>query len=339
MKKISQGILWFLSAVFIFGGVVGLTQGDWLGLFVLITGFCLLPLLQKWFAVKSWHQVLAGILIFFIASGVLLDEGNNTEANSASNTPTPSVFNVPEVQQTKIERIFNVKFTTGDEYTGKIDGNLLGDEGSLTYVNIGTYTGAFKNGKRNGTGAFAWENGDVYNGNWENDYLSGDGEVTFHDGIVLTAQFLNNNIVSGDYTWNDSKGSYKLHVDNSSSEPVFAVKINYANGVTYEGGFAEGNLSGKGNMVYPEIGTYIGEFKNGNKHGEGQFIWNDGDKFSGIWDNDLMNGHGNYTFADGSTLVGTFKANSPSGTLIYTYQGIKYNTVWKNRICTNITKA
>lgn len=179
----------------------------------------------------------------------------------------------------------------------------------------------------------------LHSGQWKDDKVNGSGTITFSKGSKLTAVFNNGAITSGDYTWTDNNGTYKMHVDNSTSKPVYTLEANYSNGVSYKGSFSNGNLNGQGTMIYPNTGIYTGGFVNGKKSGAGGFVWNDGDKFSGTWANDQMNGQGLYTFANGSTLSGPFKSNVPQGTLTYTYQGKAYKTAWSSGKCTSITKA
>jgi hypothetical protein len=339
MKKIGKGILWFFSVIFLFGGIIGLTQGDWVGILVFLTGLSMFPMLQKWIPIKTWQQAVAGVILFCVAVAAMPTANNSQDTLSPTGSSTQLVSELPESQSSDIDRVFTVKFTTGDEYAGKLNGDQSIGEGTFTYTDVGTYEGTFNSGKRNGTGTFTWKNGDVYVGDWGNDRITGDGVLTFQNGTVLTASFVDNNVISGDYKWKDQNGDYILHVDNTNKEPIYTIKVTYVNDVTYEGEFASGNLNGQGNMTYPEIGSYTGGFLDGKKNGEGQFVWKDGDHFSGVWKDDQMSGQGLYTFADGSTLSGNFAENVPSGTLIYTYKGTQYNTVWEKGACKKITKA
>lgn len=288
-----------------------LIDKTWAGILLILSAFSLVPILRKWVPIKTWQQIIA-CLVLFVATVIFLPK--TVSAPSGSGLQSSGV---PASPSTSSNQIFTVKFDTG-EYAGAISENKPEGMGTLTYSDLGTYKGSFQGGKRNGTGTFTWKNGDVYFGQWKDDKVNGSGTITFSKGSKLTAVFNNGAITSGDYTWTDNNGAYKMHVDNSTSKPVYTLEANYSHSVSYKGSFSNGNLNGQGTMIYPKTGTYTGGFENGKKSGAGEFIWDDGDKFSGTWVNDQMNGQGLYTFANGSTLSGPFKSNVPQGTLTYT---------------------
>ena len=83
----------------------------------------------------------------------------------------------------------------------------------------------------------------------------------------------------------------------------------WESGITYQGDCKDGQASGNGIMVFPEIGAYAGSFLLGDRSGYGIFIWNDGEQYQGDWVNDMMDGSGTYTFADGEVITGTWSKN------------------------------
>lgn len=331
-RKIGNVVLWGLAILFALIGSILIIDKTWAGILLILSAFSLVPILRKRIPIKVWQQIIA-CLVLFVATVIFLPK----TVSAPSGTGLQSSV-VPASPSTSSNPGFIVKFYTG-EYAGAISENKPDGMGMLTYSNLGTYKGLFQGGKRNGTGTFSWKNGDVYSGQWKDDKINGSGTITFSKDSKLTAAFNNNAIISGDYVWADNNGTYTMHVENSTSKPVYTLEASYSNKVSYKGAFSNGSLNGQGTMSYPNLGTYAGEFENGKKNGAGEFIWSDGDKFSGIWVNDQMDGNGLYTFANGSTLSGPFKSNVPQGILTYTYQGKAYKTVWSSGKCTSITKA
>lgn len=330
-KKIENVALWGFAISFALLGLILLFSKTWIGILLILSGCSLVPVLKKWIPVKTWQQVvtcLVLLLVTVICSPKTVSTPDGTDFQSTK---------VPASPSTSSNQVLTVKFDAG-EYSGTLSENKPSGIGTLTYSNLGTYKGSFKDGKRNGIGTFTWKNGCIYSGQWKDDKINGNGAITFNKSSKLTAVFDNSTITSGDYNWTDSKGTYKMHVDNTKSKPEYSLDAKYSNGINYKGSFAEGNLNGQGTMTYPKAGTYTGEFVNGKKSGEGGFIWNDGDKFSGTWVNDQMNGEGLYIFADGSILSGPFISNIPQGTLTYIKQGTSYKTVWSNGKCNSIKK-
>ena len=87
------------------------------------------------------------------------------------------------------------------------------------------------------------------------------------------------------------------------------ISFEWKNGITYEGGYKNGEADGYGTMFFPEIGTYTGSFSHGRREGTGTFNWIVGDSYTGMWNNDKMCGEGKYTFADGTVIDGTWNNN------------------------------
>lgn len=311
-RKTGPIIRWIVAGFSALMGVILICTGSWSGVLGLLAGAAITPTIKKWLPIKNWQQILACFLLFFAAFGLS--------------------------KSTEVDKVSTYNFDTGT-YVGTVENNLPSGTGVLTYSELGTYEGAFENGKRNGIGKFTWNNGNVYDGEWKDDQVNGKGTLTYSNGTVLTANFSNGNVEEGDFSWDDGKGTYKLHIKNSNNIPQYSLDATYSNGIKYSGEFSNGNINGKGKMIYPDIGTYTGEFASGKKSGKGDFVWNDGDSFSGIWADDKMNGQGEYTYSNGATLSGKFESNMPSGTLTYIYGSKTYTTNWQNGKCTSIKKA
>jgi uncharacterized protein YjdB len=88
-----------------------------------------------------------------------------------------------------------------------------------------------------------------------------------------------------------------------------SITFTWEDGITYTGGYSDGEANGFGTMVFPDVGTYTGYFVNGKREGSGTFQWDVGDAYTGLWNNDAMCGEGTYTFADGYTITGTWANN------------------------------
>ena len=76
----------------------------------------------------------------------------------------------------------------------------------------------------------------------------------------------------------------------------------YRLGDIKEGYWKNGQLHGRGRIIYVDTTYYIGEFKEGNKHGEGIYYHWNGDKYTGQWDGGKGQGEINYN--DGKKYTG-----------------------------------
>ena len=89
--------------------------------------------------------------------------------------------------------------------------------------------------------------------------------------------------------------------------------IIWKDGRSYTGDWVKDKWDGKGIYVYSNGDRYEGEFKPGGwasyglAHGKGTFIWVNGDKYVGQYKNDKRDGYGVYTYANGDRYEGSWK--------------------------------
>ena len=53
----------------------------------------------------------------------------------------------------------------------------------------------------------------------------------------------------------------------------------------YSGQILDGQMHGKGRLVYENGEIYAGDWLRGKRHGRGEYTYNDGTKFEGVWEN------------------------------------------------------
>lgn len=99
----------------------------------------------------------------------------------------------------------------------------------------------------------------------------------------------------------------------------------------YEGGFANGRMSGHGKLTYPDGRVYIGQWDRGMRQGRGELIHPDGWIFSGEWGEGLINGVGSLTYSDGWEYSGTWERGKMHGHGVLKHpDGWTYTGGWKN---------
>ena len=69
-------------------------------------------------------------------------------------------------------------------------------------------------------------------------------------------------------------------------KPTFKLRAK----MQYSGQILDGQMHGKGRLVYDNGEVYSGDWVRGKRHGRGEYVYNDGTKFEGHWDNDRING-------------------------------------------------
>lgn len=84
-------------------------------------------------------------------------------------------------------------------------------------------------------------------------------------------------------------------------------RIEYDDGIVYDGDWVYGNYEGSGTLSWPEGDRYTGEFKDGFFHGEGTYFWPNGDRYIGHWMDSRFHGYGTYIWADGSRQAGQWE--------------------------------
>ena len=171
----------------------------------------------------------------------------------------------------------------------------------IKYSSGDVYTGMILHGKKQGRGFYYYINGDIYDGEWEDNQRQGKGTLTCKKGDSCKGEFIKDDFVTGIYT--DTKGSKYRNADHEkpSMNGIFTKgrlygqgRIDFADGGVYEGLFKDGKRSGQGRMNYVmtsendprgrETAEYTGEWRYNLRHGQGEMIWkSDGSRFEGKW--------------------------------------------------------
>lgn len=201
----------------------------------------------------------------------------------------------------------DVRFKAGDVYTGQWADNQLEGKAEISIPSEGSYNGSFVGTKKNGHGIFTWEDGTVYDGEWKDDCMCGVGLYKAANGTVYSGTFKDNGFVSGECTFANDFGNYKLIYLNGE---ISSADISFSDGTTYSGKCGETAISGVGQMTFANSDTYEGSYSEGKRSGSGVYTWITGERYEGNWSDDTMDGSGTYYYADGSTLAGTFHRNT-----------------------------
>lgn len=69
-------------------------------------------------------------------------------------------------------------------------------------------------------------------------------------------------------------------------------------GDSYEGEWADDEMSGEGVMRYKNGNVYAGVLRRSVKHGPGKMTWASGDTYEGEWEEGLLHGRGVFKYAD-----------------------------------------
>ncbi len=165
-----------------------------------------------------------------------------------------------------------------DIQSGCLTGNCKNGEGVLAYVDGSKYEGQFTNGKINGTGTWYYPNNDKYVGNFKDNQFHGKGILYKTDGSQLKGVW-----EAGEY-----KGEAVTIVAKTgciagncqTGQGTYQFKDNTAK---YIGAFLDGQMEGKGTIVYSNGDSYTGEWKKGKYNGEGVLTQQNGIKVEGVW--------------------------------------------------------
>lgn len=207
--------------------------------------------------------------------------------------------------------------------------------------NNGYYYGdvstTYRNGSfikiKHGMGTYYWNDGTKLEGTYMNDNILS-GSYTFPDGTVYSGNFVN---------WSfDGFGTMKwpngdVYVGNfSNGNRTGQGKVTFAVGGYYEGQFLEGYRHGQGKNVFPNNSIYVGTYVKDKKEGKGRMEYSDGGYYDGEWKNDLRHGFGEWVYTDNAKYNGYLKDDKRDGegTLVWhdTYYGstFMYKGGWKN---------
>ena len=189
------------------------------------------------------------------------------------------------------------------KYTGEVNASKIPHgKGKLVMEYLGcTYEGDFVSGEMTGYGRMTWDSGAVYEGEFVNGARHGTGKMTYTDGRVFDGEW-------ADDLFTDTP----VHTSNNDSEdedtPTPVVAMDYNDGA-YEGQTnAQGKPHGRGKLVLDFLGcTYEGEFVNGEMTGRGKMVWDTEAVYNGYFENGMRHGYGEMTFADKTKKCGNWE--------------------------------
>lgn len=152
---------------------------------------------------------------------------------------------------------------TEEEYVPTDEELVSIDHGNDNYLSVRT---------------FSYPNGDYYEGETLNGLKHGKGKYTFKDGSYYKGDF-KNDIAEGEgvYVWGrNTKKAGQIYSGSMKNWKFNGHRtMSFLDGITYEGNFIDGAISGKGKMTVPHLafddnsGIYEGDFKDGKYDGYG----------------------------------------------------------------------
>eukprot|EP00286_Rhodomonas_abbreviata_P015142 CAMPEP_0181318732 /NCGR_PEP_ID=MMETSP1101-20121128/17169_1 /TAXON_ID=46948 /ORGANISM="Rhodomonas abbreviata, Strain Caron Lab Isolate" /LENGTH=409 /DNA_ID=CAMNT_0023426233 /DNA_START=102 /DNA_END=1331 /DNA_ORIENTATION=+ len=179
------------------------------------------------------------------------------------------------------------------EYEGTVRQGMWNGKGTLTlYDKAGTtyrmrksnsnklytYTGDFKNGKFHGNGRKEQiQEGWVYEGEWRDDVIMGTGKLMYKGGSVFEGSFVNGK-VDGEAEFVGADRQYKKGWWRAGSLEEGEVRMNWEDGRTYQGGYANKTMHGEGVMTWPSGEKLAGTFVEGCFPQEAELTAKDGTK-------------------------------------------------------------
>ena len=96
----------------------------------------------------------------------------------------------------------------------------------------------------------------------------------------------------------------------------------------YQGQISDGQMHGKGKLVYENGEYYSGEWVKGKRHGIGEYVYSDGSKYSGMWDSDKVHGEGTSWYTNGNRYEGNWVNGKINGRgTLFLNNGDKYEAV------------
>lgn len=168
-------------------------------------------------------------------------------------------------------------FSNGDSIEGDWNNGEI-KSGIYRKKDGGVYQGTFKNGTQNGFGQYTWKNGDRYNGSWKDGKRHGLGTFHSHKEYSIEGRWKDGKIIKG--------------------------KIEYLNGMEYEGEFRHNEYNGEGMLTSPDERVYKGSFLDGQFHGKGVLKINENEIKDGLFRNgELYHGKHAYIASDGKYIV------------------------------------
>ncbi len=201
-------------------------------------------------------------------------------------------------------------WTDGSSYEGDWLYGTMHGEGAYKYSNGGSYYGKWKLGVKHGYGEFYWKDGTKYRGDWFGDSYTGSGALTYTYGETKIGDWVNGNLYG-------SKQNPTVCRSGNCINGNGVVVLQ--SGDSYEGGFIDGNFSGRGVYKYAAGGSYEGELLKGAFHGKGKITFSNGDTYEGDFQFGVRHGYGVYKFSSAEIYEGNWFGSKRSGIGKYTY--------------------
>ena len=199
---------------------------------------------------------------------------------------------VGEFTEGTMNGVFHIYYPNGDmEIAAFKEGSK---NGPFTYIfSNNTYWSGVNNeeGKCEGMSVCRFSSGSIYTGEWTETIPNGWGVKFIPNGEIEMGIFQEGNLVDDDI--------YEKWTSN---------------GITYFGIKENGNLSGKGIILFGDGSCQIGDFENGKLNGNGAYFVRKGlDRYNGLWTDGKMNGEGSYFWLEGFYYAGEFQDNKKNG--------------------------
>jgi uncharacterized protein (TIGR02145 family) len=235
-----------------------------------------------------------------------------------------------------IEKVKKNKFPEGS-------GNFKGlKEGSEPKVEL-SYSGGWKEGSFSGNGTLVIAD-TTFTGNFTDSKLTGIGKAWWKsNGFYYEGEFQNNRgngtgkINTNSYEYN---GSVTNFLANGTGKITYKSKISEDGNIgkilsppTYTGEFKDGNMFGKGTLIYANGDTLTGIWNGLKFTGNGKLTLASGSIYNGDWVNGETYGFGVLTYSNGDSLVGNFIGLKFTGKGKYTWpNGSIYQGDWKDGV-------
>jgi hypothetical protein len=149
-----------------------------------------------------------------------------------------------------------IRFPSGDRYTGAFDGTSPDGMGTYTFANGDVYEGGMRAGKMHGPmGRYRNAAGDTYIGDHVDGVREGRGKVTFAaSGHEYEGEIRGGRLTGG--------GIYRFG----------------ASGMVYQGQLTDGVPDGMGVLRFPDGATLTGTFVKGTRNARGVLVDKDGNR-------------------------------------------------------------
>ncbi len=228
--------------------------------------------------------------------------------------------------------------TRSGTYTGHFKNGKYDGKGKYVWKHDGsTYLGEWKDNLFDGKGTFRGADGQILGKNWKKNKMTGPGKriylVEDPDSKPMTQ------IESGTYKNGDLNGKCKMVFYNGVFDGVCKNDARtrgtykYKNGMSVSGKWKKTNQYGKCKIQYSDGVIYEGEATKGIPSGMGKYTWKDGTIIRGSWreDPNYLHGKCNIEYPSGSKYAGECKDSEPNGEgILRKKDGAVLSGSWKN---------